>query len=102
MDPQGGGEMMIRCPSCTAPTASLKRYTMCELLVFVGIFAFTRRSTCTQCPGCMRKTILTRTAYNLITANLLWPIVVLPWHTVLFCMTYSKGHSNAVKALLME
>lgn len=91
---------LITCPKCGQPTASLKQYVLCNLLVFVWIMAFTRRGTYTSCGPCMRGTILERTLINIIPANLLWVIVVLPWHIVQFCRSYSDGHSNAVMAML--
>lgn len=89
--------LAIRCPDCGQPTTSLKQYVLCNLLVFIWVGAFTRRGTYTACPGCMRKIILTRTAINLIPANLLWFIVVLPWHSVQFARTFADGHSDSVR-----
>jgi hypothetical protein len=91
---------LVRCPACTEPTASLKRYTIVKLLVFVFVFAYTQRMTVTSCPPCMRKTILTQTLINIIPANLLWVIIVLPWHTVQLCRTWTEGHSSDIRQML--
>lgn len=91
---------VIPCPSCGRPTASMKRYVMIDLLVFLGIFAFTRRATCTGCPACMRKTLLTKTLINIVPANVLWVLVVLPFHSVQLARTFAQGHSASVRALL--
>lgn len=90
----------VACPACGQPTTSLKRYVLCNLLVFVWIMAFTRRATYTSCPPCMRKAIAMRTLINIIPANLLWIIIVVPWHAVQFFRTFADGHSSDVQALL--
>lgn len=89
----------IACPKCGKPTASLKQYVLCNLLVFLYVFAFMRRGTYTACASCMRGIILMRTLINLVPANLLWFIVVAPWHTVQFIRTFADGHSDSVRAM---
>ena len=92
----------IACPKCQQPTASLKHYTMIRYLVFVWFFAFWGRKTETACPGCMRKELALSTLINLLPANILWPFIILPWNTVLFCMTFAQGHSSAVQTQLRQ
>ena len=99
MDPHQHSPL-IACPKCGKPSPSLKQLVLCNLLVFVFVMAFTRRGTYTSCPSCMRGTILERTLINIIPANVLWLIIVLPWHTVQFLRTYSEGHSSAVRSLI--
>ena len=48
------------------------------------------------CPGCMRRHLAWRTLVNLVPANVLWPVMVLPWAAVQFVSTYQKGHSPTV------
>lgn len=90
------GIQLVRCPACGVPSPAIKQYVLCNLLVFVFVMAFTRRATYTSCGPCMRRTILERSAINLITAHVLWPIIVLPWHTVQFIRSYSEGHSSGI------
>jgi len=96
------GPDAIACPVCGEPTTSLKRYTMIRYLVFLYFFAFWGRQTVAACPPCMRKEIGMKTLINLLPANLLWLFIVLPWNTVLFCMTFAEGHSSSVRTALMQ
>lgn len=91
-----GGDA-LPCPKCNQMTTSLKNYTMVQFLLFIWFFAFWRRQTMTLCPSCMRNELLMKTLINLIPANLLWLFLVLPWNTVLFCMTFADGHSSKVR-----
>ncbi|MDB4997790.1 MAG: hypothetical protein JWM74_5222 [Myxococcaceae bacterium] len=96
------GDTALPCPKCNQMTTSLKSYTMVQFLLFVWFFAFWRRQTLTLCPSCMRNELLMKTLINLIPANLLWLFLVLPWHTVLFCMTFSDGHSSKVRFAMQQ
>ena len=49
--------------------------------------------TATACPRCMRKVILKRTALNILPANVLWVVIVLPCHLVQLVRTLTHGHS---------
>ncbi len=89
----------LACPVCHATTTDLKKFTFLAYLVFIGIFGFWSVKRLVACPGCMRKELLLRTAMNTVLANLLWPIVILPWNGVLFLMTFSRGHSATVRPL---
>jgi len=44
----------------------------------------------------MRSLIARRAAWNLIPANLLWLVLLLPWGLGLFVASYRKGHSQPV------
>ena len=83
-------------------TTSLKHYTMMRYLVFVWFFAFWARKKETGCPACMRKAIAISAAINIVPANLLWLVVIAPWYSILFFMTFADGHSSEVHALLRE
>lgn len=98
--PSHPGAPKIACPKCGKATASLKQYVLCNLLVFLYVFIYTRRATYTACPSCMRGIIAVRSLINLVPANLLFFIVVGPWHTVQFFRTFADGHSDAVRAML--
>lgn len=78
-------------------SVSPKSYTLVRFMRFVWVFAFWRRQIVTCCPSCMRKEIALKTLINIVAANLLWFVVVAPWHTVLFWMTFAHGHSDRVR-----
>ncbi len=96
------GDTALPCPKCNQMTTSMKSYTMVQFLLFIWFFAFWRRQTLTLCPSCMRNELLMKTLINLIPANLLWLVLVLPWHTVLFCMTFADGHSSKVRFAMQQ
>ena len=76
---------------------------MIDYLVFFGIAAFGRRVTYTCCPHCMRKHIMMKGfTYNILTANLLWLFLIIPWSIVLLIASYTKGHSSSVIKMLEE
>jgi hypothetical protein len=88
---------LLRCPACRRLTGSLKRYRLIDLLLFAGAFWFVRTATHTACPGCMRGLIVRRTMFNIITANVLWPIFVLPLHALDLLRTFTDGPSDSVQ-----
>ena len=52
------------------------------------------------CPACMRKKLLKLGLINLLPANVLWVVLLLPWYSLAAVMSTTKGHSGAVlKAL---
>ncbi len=90
----GLGAAAIPCPRCGEQSDSLKSYTMMRFMLFLWVFAFWRRQIVTCCPSCMRKEVALKTLINVIPANLLWFVVVAPWHTVLFWMTFAHGSTE--------
>ena len=83
----------VRCPVCHEPTDSIKQYKLVRTLLFLFLFATWNTLVATACPRCMRKVILKRTAINILPANVLWVIVVLPFHLVQLLRTLTRGHS---------
>ena len=67
------------------------------LFLFIAFSAST--SNHTACPGCMRRRLVLSTLLNFPLANVLWPILILPWNLILFAMSYAKGHSGAVREI---
>ena len=91
----------IKCPVCSEPTDSLKRYTLMDRLVFVGVAYWMRRRTYTACPDCMRGILLKNTfSWNILLANLLWLLVILPYNLALLIASTTQGHSKSVKKML--
>lgn len=93
---------LSKCPMCLEETDSLKRYKLLTDVVFIGIGASVRPLICTACPRCMRTTLLrdTFSPLTLLKANLMWPLVVVPYACVLFFFTLLTGHSKSVKKVL--
>jgi len=89
------GGYQITCPKCHQASESVKAYTMMSFLLFIFVGAWWRTKRVVACASCMRSELLTSSAINLFTANVLSPIVFI-WHAVLFVMTYDKGHSAEV------
>jgi DNA-directed RNA polymerase subunit RPC12/RpoP len=91
----------IKCPVCSKPTESLKRYTLLDKLVFIWVAAWTQRRTYAACPDCMRRIVLKNTfSWNILLANLLWLIVILPYNVALLIASGTQGHSKSVKKML--
>lgn len=87
------------CPCCEKISGSIKCFTFTDwFFIVIGMAAQKRREI--ACPGCMRGKIMTHSIVQLLTANLLWPIVILPHCVVLLMRTFSKGHSKEVQEAL--
>ncbi len=95
MASQDAQAVLIRCPKCGKPSDSIKRYAMPDLVVFLLVFAWTRRVTYTACASCMRGIIGERMLINIPTANLIWPFLAIFW-LVRLGTTSSKGHSESI------
>ena len=93
----------VECPACRRPTDSLKQFTMLRSLVFILVYAFWRLGTYTACPDCMRQIIRKNLlGLNILTANLLWVFIMLPWGLVQLWAAGSPGHSKGVIKQLQE
>ena len=91
----------IQCPACSKPTESLKRYTLMDRLVFIGVAFWMRRRTYAACPDCMREILLKNTfSWNILLANLMWLIIILPYNGVLSIGSMTEGHSKSVIKML--
>jgi hypothetical protein len=86
----------LPCPSCESDTDSLKQYRYFSWVVCYLVGATYKMAFYRACPACMRKWIARRAAWNLITANVLWFALVLPWGLGLIIATFRKGHSRDV------
>jgi hypothetical protein len=83
----------VRCTECGQYSDSIKRYTLGTLLFLFVFWVWSSRSE-TACPSCMRAKIASFCIVNLITANVLWPLIILPWTVILFLQTFTQGHSK--------
>ena len=90
----------LPCPSCGKLTDSLKQYAnFPHLIIFLLIFAVTQRATYVGCPSCIRAKIGTQMLINLLTANIISPII-LPIQAIWFIPTFMKGHSKSIKDMI--
>lgn len=86
----------LDCPLCLQPTRSLKQYRVMRWCVFYLAGAVWQVKIVRACPACMRATVWKSALINLVPANLLWLLLLLPWSMVLTLMTLVHGHSKAV------
>ena len=96
-------DMPVQCPECGKYSDSIKCFRLPGLFLFLLIFVrwATQGKIC--CPSCMRKEILIHgCTYNIITGNILWLLMILPWSLVQFLRTYTKGHSHEVISILRD
>jgi hypothetical protein len=85
-----------RCPWCDEFTHSLKAFDLPKFLIIpVHHFHYHLYETdpTEACPRCMRGFLIKFAACNLLTANVLWPVIVLPWYVYHFVLTFRKGHT---------
>ena len=92
-----GDELIIlrRCSWCDEFTPSLESFNLPKFFfvpVIVHYHIFERERN-EACPGCMRWIVLKYLAIQIITANVLWPFLVLPFYVFYFALTFRKGHS---------
>ncbi len=95
------GDEPVECPSCGQPSGSIKCYNTL-ILLFIWFFVVWWPKKDVGCPSCIRGKIAQFCLINIVTANILWPIIILPWSLVLFCMSFSQGHSSEIQAILRD
>ena len=92
------GNMLIPCPECGRLSDSLKCFILPNYAVFVGIYAQWQSIQYICCPSCMRKHIAIKCfTYNIVLANLMWPIFILPWGITQLIRSCQHGHTKTVK-----
>ncbi len=91
---------LLPCPECGRLSDSLKCFILPHYAVFVGIYAQWQNVQYICCPSCMRKHIGIKCfTYNIILANIMWPIFILPWGVTQLIRSGQKGHTTTVKNL---
>lgn len=91
--------VLARCPACGQASDSVKCFRMGTVLfLFVGGGAQWRDEF--GCPPCIRKQTARFAVFNLLTANLLWPVLVLPMVIAHLVRSYQPGHSPSVERQL--
>jgi hypothetical protein len=87
---------LLPCPRCGQLTDSLKQYRYMRWCVFLLAGAIHQEATERACPACMRGFIGKSLLINIVPANLLWLILLLPWGLILIGASCRRGHSKAV------
>lgn len=99
----GIDNMSVACPKCGRVSDSIKCFSVPNYLLFIGIYAAYEFKKEICCPQCMRKQIFIKYfTYNIIIGNFLWLLMGLPTGIWKLCSSYSKGHSDTVKKILIE
>jgi hypothetical protein len=87
---------LFPCPVCGELTDSLKQYRYFDWCLCLLLHAAWQVTIHRACPPCMRKFILKKCLLNVLPANLVWIVLVLPLGLVLIAASYTDGHSRAV------
>lgn len=94
-------DQFIICPVCGEPKTNVKRFVLISFALFLLFGASYRTTVNICCSVCMRKSIIRNTFnLNILTANVLWLVVILPCNIVQFIRSYVPGHSRSVIKLL--
>lgn len=89
---------LLPCPECGRLSDSLKCFILPNYAVFVGIYAQWQNVQYICCPSCMRKHIGIKCfTYNIVLANIMWPIFILPWGVTQLIRSCQHGHTKTVK-----
>jgi hypothetical protein len=91
--------VLVRCPECGRPSDSVKCYRM-GVIVFLVLAWFSSTKNEFGCPRCIRGKIAGFCLTNLLTANVIWPLLILPWSIILLLCSLSRGHSREVRKSL--
>jgi hypothetical protein len=91
---------LLPCPKCGEPTDSLKEYRYVRWCVFLLGGAVYQDATVGACPRCMRAFLRKSLLINVLPANVVWLVGLLPWGLVLLAATYRKGHSRSIRQAL--
>ena len=100
-DPLLDGEFLDQdpqlCNYCGKATCSLKSFelpaALCLFPLYIPSISI-ETEPITACSGCMRWYIAKFLLCNIVTANILWPLLSLLPSLYLFAMTIPKGHST--------
>ena len=84
------------CPQCRQPSHSIKRLNS-FFAVCIVIGAWWQGQEVTACDKCMRQHIFKNALINIVTANIIWPIIILPTSLYNLYQTYRPGHSESIQ-----
>lgn len=83
------------CPECGQVSDSIKCFHMTHTMLFLLIWFAVWERTFVACPACMRRILRRRLLFNIPTATLIWPALLLIY-LPRFAATYQPGHSRAL------
>lgn len=87
--------MKIKCPQCGQPSENIKRSNIFSVF-FLFVVARWQMRTMTMCDECMRGEIVKNALINILTANILFPFIILPTSIYQYVRSHEKGHSKGV------
>jgi hypothetical protein len=93
----GQEAVFLSCPVCGRLTDSLKQYRYMQWCVFLLAGVIYQHSDVRACPECMRAFVRRSLLINVVPANLVWLVGLLPWGLILLALSYRKGHSRGVR-----
>jgi hypothetical protein len=85
----------LDCPQCGQPSDRIKRCLVLSIWFFLVMATWWERVEA-GCPACVRRKLLSSALVNLFTANVAWPILILPMTIVQLIRVSSSGHSREV------
>lgn len=88
-------KVLVTCPECKLPSESVKCFRM-GFVLFLGIGGGAQWKNEYGCPSCIRRKTALFAVFNLLTANIIWPIVILPLTLAHVFRSYRQGHSQDV------
>jgi len=91
----GWNAFPLPCPGCSQPSDSIKCYRM-GVLLFLLVVGMTWTKSEVGCPSCIRGKIAQFCLVNVVTFNVFWPFIILPWSIIMLLRSFTKGHSKAV------
>lgn len=86
---------VLCCQDCGESTENLKT-RVSFVIVFAYLFGYVWKKQSMACPRCTRKSAYRFALINLLPANLIWPIVVVPICLFQWASSFRSGHSRAV------
>jgi hypothetical protein len=92
-------QVKIVCPHCHQPSDSIKRLQI-WMVIYLLIGISIQRRTVTACQSCMREQIGKNAAINILSANILWPFIILPHSLIQLSRSYGEGHDKSILAEL--
>ncbi|MEZ6125828.1 MAG: hypothetical protein R3C49_22100, partial [Planctomycetaceae bacterium] len=85
----------IPCPACGQDSDSVKCYEYISMMFAIVAYGYSTNPK-TGCPACTRKFIGKNLLVNLPTANLVWPVICVPWAIALLLASFTRGHSKSI------
>src|SRR5437870_2624217 len=83
----------LPCPRCGCMTDSLKYYAFWRWFLLLPPIHWTKPESIRMCAPCIRRHVLKRAGFLILTAHVFWPLCVLPWALTILAMSLSRGHS---------